>query len=252
GISYMLLGSGGLASGNAGIAERAAMEGAALLPRLGDDWLESHIESILGQLALGEGRVRDATAHLTCAAQAARRSGLLATEAFHLVSLGRVLQLAGNLDDAMGTLDAAVASARSVGLMRVVAIAQVQLGRVFIRAGRVDDAREVLTEVSRWFAASGGGDNAALADCLLATLPGGSAGQLTHMLDNARDGGDVEVQVLCLDALALRTAKAGDAIAARALLSEADGLAPSVAHRIAPVDRVDAEATRTMLMADDH
>jgi tetratricopeptide (TPR) repeat protein len=252
GISCMLLGYAGLAIGNAGIAERTAKEGAEILPSLGDDWLESHIESILGQLALGEGRIGDATAHLANAAQAARRSGLLATEAYHLVSLGRVQQLAGYLEGAIGTLVAAIASAQSVGLMRVVAIAQVQLGRVLIRVGRVDEAREVLTEVSRWFAASGGGEHAALADCLLATLPGGSAGQLTDMLDRARNGGDVEVQVLCLDALALRSAVAGDVSIAGALLAEADELAPSVAHRIAPVDRVDAEETRTMLMAADH
>ncbi len=256
GVSCMLLGYSGLVSGDAALAHDAATEGITLHPQVGDGWLVSHFESILGQLALAEGDVARATAHLSRAAQAAQQTELLATEAYHLVALGRVQQLAGQLADAAATLQAAIDSAQAVGLMRVVALAQVQLGRVLIRLDEPAQARAVLSAVGAWFAASGGGEDAALATCLLATLPDEatnavSTQRLATLLDSARTDSNVEIQVLCLDALARASARAGDGATAQRFLAEADELAPSATHRVASVDRIDAAVARALLPPTD-
>ena len=205
-------------------------------------------------MALAEGQFDAAVQHLSRAAQAARTTGLLATEAFHLVPLSRVQQLAGSLDDAVETLRRAVASAQSVGLMRVVSLAQVRLGRLLIQAGDVDGGRSAVTAASEWFAASGGGDEAALAECLLVSLDSeqniaGSHQHLNDLLAAARRDQDAEVQVLCLDSLALHQAVSGEPAIALDFLAEADELALSVAHRVAPQDRFYADRARALLTA---
>ena len=60
------------------------------------------------------------------------------------------------------------------------------------------------------------------------------------------DGGHVEVQVFALDALA-RLAASTDRTAAANLLSEADALAPQVAHVVDEADRYDAAVARQRL-----
>ncbi len=254
GVSCMLLGYAGLVSGDAKVAAEAATEGKLLLPLCEDGWLTSHIESIRGQLSLAAGDVDSATEHLMQAAQAGRDTGLLATEAFHLVALGRVQQIAGQLEEAIETLRSAIDSARSVGLMRVVSLAQVSLGRLLIQTGDPGDARTAIAAASQWFAASGGGEDAALAECLLVTLDSaearpGSQERLAGRLEAARQQKNAEVTVLCLDAMALHSIVSGEPESAVSFLRQADEIAPTVAHRVTPQDRFDADRARALLTA---
>lgn len=188
------------------------------------------------------------------AAQAGRDTGLLATEAFHLVALGRVQQIAGQLEEAIETLRSAIDSARSVGLMRVVSLAQVSLGRLLIQTGDPGDARTAIAAASQWFAASGGGEDAALAECLLVTLDSaearpGSQERLAGRLEAARQQKNAEVTVLCLDAMALHSIVSGEPESAVSFLRQADEIAPTVAHRVTPQDRFDADRARALLTA---
>jgi predicted ATPase/DNA-binding SARP family transcriptional activator len=254
GMHCVLVGYAGLAAGDTARVRAACQETTGLLADLGDDWLTSHIEGILGQLAQAEHRLDEAAAHLTRAAEAGRRVGVPAVEGFHLASLGRVLQQAGDHQAAITTLERAIELTRSVGLMRPVALARVRLGRLLRGVGEKESARSALAAADDWFRASGGGEEALLAECLLAAMDAqagapGSAERLANVLEEARGDDDVEVQVLALDALAALRA-AGDGLGdARGLLERADRLMPSAGHRLADSDRLDADRARSFIEA---
>jgi predicted ATPase/DNA-binding SARP family transcriptional activator len=170
GLQAMLLGYASFAAGDSQRAGTAGAEAERLLPLVGDDWLTSHFEAILGQLAQIELRYLDAAAHLTRAAQAARRSHMTATEGFHLASLGVVLHQSGDHETAIATFEEAIRLATAVGLMRIAAFTRVRLGTLLHGLGEVEPARAALSTADEWFRASGGGAEAALARCLLAAV----------------------------------------------------------------------------------
>jgi hypothetical protein len=71
--------------------------------------------------------------------------------------------------------------------------------------------------------------------------------RLADLLDIARAAGDVDAQVLALDAVAALRAEAGDPAQARRFLTEAGDLMPLTTHRLADVDRRDARRARGLL-----
>jgi hypothetical protein len=93
------------------------------------------------------------------------------------------------------------------------------------------DARSQVDDAQQWYAASGGGDGALLADHLAAELEADPE-RLQAVLAAARIAGDAEVEVLTLDALAHLRAEAGatdEAAARRGRPPDAGRPAP--AHR---------------------
>jgi tetratricopeptide (TPR) repeat protein len=140
------------------------------IERLGDRWGQSQAEAILGGLAQAEQAYDVAVAHLSRAATAAQELGFRALEAHHRTTLGQVHQQADDLPAAEATLRTAVDLASACADLRTAALARVELGRVLLRRGELDEARALATTAGRWYDAAGGGDGAALAATLLATL----------------------------------------------------------------------------------
>ena len=162
----------------------------------------------------------------------------------------RAQQQAGDLDAAAATLERALDLARATGDLRVAALARLRIGRVLRARGHRDEALVCVRAAQTWYRASGGGDHARLADCLAAAMDPGTPDApalLDRVLDDARRSGDAEVEVLALDALALRAASAGDIAAARSLLELADAAMPAAQVRVTADDRLDAIATRRLL-----
>jgi hypothetical protein len=97
---------------------------------------------------------------------------------------------------------------------RLAAMARVTLAEALRAAGDRAAARELLAAADRWYTASGGGDGAALAACLLATVRAedgepGAESELTAIHAAARRAGDRRVEALARDALAAALASRG-------------------------------------------
>lgn len=216
-----------------------------------DPWLRVRGEAIEGELARVEHRFDDAVAHLDRAARASGALGFRQTEAYQLSSLGRAHCQAGDYPTGIATLDAALTKAEAIGDVRLSALIRVHLGRVLRAAGRRDDARIALTSATTWHRAAGGGEQAALGECLLAALDAvdgetDAEDRLTELLREARARDDAPVEVLSLDALARIAADSGDTTRARDLASEAARRMVDASHFITELDRVDAEAMRQL------
>jgi predicted ATPase/DNA-binding SARP family transcriptional activator len=221
----------------------------ALVVALGDDWATGHLHGALGFLAQAEHRYGDATDHLQQAAHAAERLGFRATQALHLATLGRILQRAGELDAALAALQQSVMIGLDIKDLRVVALGRVRLARVLRAQGEEAAAAEAAHAADHWFRTSGGGEGARLAACLAAAIDaaagdGDAPERLRGVLQDARQHGDHEIEVLTLDALARWAAAAGDPLAAQRHLSAADALRPTVQHLLDEADRVDAVPAR--------
>ena len=83
------------------------------------------------------------------------------------------------------------------------------LAEVLLSAGDRAAARDLLDAAHRWYTASGAGDGAALAACLLATLRAEDGDpdaerDLRAIHAAAQEAGDSRVQALALDALGER------------------------------------------------
>jgi hypothetical protein len=107
----------------------------------------------------------------------------------------------------------------------------------------------VLDAAAAWHHDAGGGEQAALGECLLAALDAedgdpDAEDRLHAILDGARHHGDAHVEVFALDALARRAAESGDVVVAQQLCAEADRRMGLVAHFITDLDRTDARAVR--------
>ena len=137
----------------------------------------SHVrrEAMLGELARIEHRFDDAVVHIGRAAETSGRLGFLQTEAYQLSSLGRAQCQAGDYETGAATLELAIEKAEATGDVRMVALARVHLGRVLRALGRTDAARAALEAAAAWHRAAGGGEQAALGECLLAALDGDGA-----------------------------------------------------------------------------
>jgi len=214
-----------------------------------DPWLHVRREAMLGELARIEHRFDDAVLHIGRAAQTSGRLGFLQTEAYQLSSLGRAQCQAGDYATGAATLELAIEKAEATGDVRMVALARVHLGRVLRALGRNAPARTALETATAWHHAAGGGEQAALGECLLAALDAedrvaGAEQRLGAILDRARLDGDAPVEVFALDALARIAADAGDLAAARDLCEAADRRMESASHFITDLDRTDARAVR--------
>jgi predicted ATPase/DNA-binding SARP family transcriptional activator len=214
-----------------------------------DPWLHVRREAMLGELARIELRFDDAVEHIGRAASTSRRLGFLQTEAYQVYCLGRAQCQAGDHGAGADTLQVAIEKAEATGDVRMAALARVHLGRVLRALGQDGAARAALEAAAAWHRAAGGGEQAALGECLLAALDAGDrvAGaeqRLGAILGDARLSGDPPVEVFALDALARIAAERGDAATARDLCVEADRQMAPAAHLITALDRADARAVR--------
>jgi hypothetical protein len=194
---------------------------------------------MLGELARVERRFDDAVRHIGRAAETSGRLGFRQTEAYQLTSLGRAQWQAGD-DDAAATLARGVANAEAIGDVRLAALGRVHLGRMLRALRRDAPAREALERAAAFHRAAGGGEQAALGDCLLAALDaaGGDISarpRLQGLLAQAREAGDAPVEVFALDALGRLD---GDA----ALHVLADARMAAASHFITERDRTDRRA----------
>ncbi len=219
------------------------------LAAVDDPWLHVRRDAMLGELARVEHRFDAAVVHIGRAAQTSGRLGFLQTEAYQLSILGRAQCQAGDNATGAATLEGAIAKAEATGDVRLAALARVHLGRVLRALGRVAAARAALEAATAWHRAAGGGEQAALGECLLAALDaeagaGGAQERLVALLAGARRDDDAPVEVFAMDALGRIAAQAGDVVAARELCEAADRRMATAAHVITDADRVDARAVR--------
>ena len=214
-----------------------------------DPWLHVRRDAMLGELARIEHRFDDAVLHIGRAAETSGRLGFLQTEAYQLSSLGRAQCQAGNYVAGAATLELAIEKAEATGDVRLAALARVHLGRVLRATGQLAPARAALEAASAWHRAAGGGEQAALGECLLAALDAedqvsGAEQRLVALLDEARLEDDAPVEVFALDALGRIAAEEGDVAPARELCEAADRRMEAASHFITDLDRTDARAVR--------
>jgi len=219
-----------------------------------DPWLHVRGDAMLGELARLQHRFDEAVRHLGRAADASRRLGFLQTEAYQVTILGRAQCQAGDYDAGIATLELAVDKAESTGDLRLAALARVHLGRVLRAVDQLPRARTALDAASAWHRDAGGGEPAALGDCLLAAMDAvdgvaGAAERLARYLGDARHRGDPPVEVFALDAIARVAAVAGDITQARQLCAAADRRMAAASHIITDRDRTDAHSVRSIVAA---
>jgi predicted ATPase/DNA-binding SARP family transcriptional activator len=216
-----------------------------------DPWLHVRRDAMLGELARLERRFDDAVLHIGRAAETSARLGFLQTEAYQVSSLGRAQCQAGDYVTGAATLEAAVGKAEATGDVRLAALVRVHLGRVLRALGRSAAARAALEAATAWHRAAGGGEQAALGECLLAALDAedhvaGAERRLAALLTDARRDDDAPVEVFALDALARIAAGTGDVATARELCEAADRRMEAASHFITELDRTDARAVRQL------
>jgi tetratricopeptide (TPR) repeat protein len=221
------------------------------LQTVDDPWLHVRRAAALGELARIQHRFDDAVVHLERAASTSRRLGFQQTEAYQLSSLGRAQCQALDYPTGCSTLELAVAKAEATGDVRLAALVRVHHGRALRALGQVSRARDTLEAATAWHRAAGGGEQAALGECLLAAIeiddPAAEAERrLTAILDDARRKDDSHVEVFALDALARISAEAGDLTTARNLCRTADQRMQAASHFITDLDRIDAHAVRQL------
>ena len=159
-----------ISAGDAARAAQARDQVERWLRTVDDPWLHVRRDAMLGELARIEHRFDDAVVHIARAAQTSGRLGFLQTEAYHVFSLGRAQCQAGDYATAASTLQAAIEKAEATGDVRLAALGRVHLGRVLRALGQVAPARAALEAATAWHREAGGGEQAALGECLLAAL----------------------------------------------------------------------------------
>jgi len=227
----------------------AADEVQRWLRTIEDPWLHVRGEAILGELARLQHRFDDAVLHLGRAAERSRQLGFQQTEAYQLTNLGRARCQAGDYVTGAATLQLAIDKAQATGDMRLAALARVHLGRVRRALGQLAPARAALEAATAWHRDAGGGEQAALGECLLAAMDAAdhvtsAEERLVATLDHAREEDDAPVEVFALDALARIADGAGDASTARDLSEAADRRMEAASHFITDRDRTDAHHVR--------
>ncbi|QXC60661.1 winged helix-turn-helix domain-containing protein [Aquihabitans sp. G128] len=238
-----------LSEGDPVRSEEACREVEHWLGQVQDPWLHVRGKTVLGELARTQHRFDDAVTHLRQASDTSRRLGFLQTEAYQLSSLGRAHAQAGDRLTAATTLQSAIERAETIGDVRLAALARIHLGRILRGLGRDDEARTALEAAASWHRAAGGGEQAALGECLLAAMDsadgdGGAPDRLLALLDGARTDDAAHVEVFALDALARIAATAGRATEARLLCQQADDRLVATSAFISEHDRVDAHWVR--------
>ncbi len=238
-----------ISAGDRGRAVEARDQVEHWLRTLDDPWLYVRHEAMLGELARIEHRFDDAVLHIARAAETSGRLGFMQTEAYQLSSLGRAQCQAGDYAAGSATLELSIEKAEATGDLRLAALARIHLGRVLRALGQGAPARTALEAATAWHRATGGGEQAALGECLLAALDAedgvsGTEQRLVAILEQARRERDAPVEVLALDALARIAAEAGEIANARDLCEAADRRMNAASHFITDLDRSDARAIR--------
>ena len=208
---------------SAGDEERsveAAAQAREWLRAVDDPWLRVRGEAVEGELARVQHRFGDAVAHLASAVETSHRLGFLQTEAYQLSSLGRAQCQTGDYETGAATLRTSVEKAEATGDVRLAALVRVHLGRVLRADGHSAAARVALEAAADWHRAAGGGEQAALGECLLAALDAaeqapGAEERLVAILASARSQDAAPVEVFALDALGPLAAGSGDSRKAR-------------------------------------
>ena len=142
--------------------------------------------------------------------------------------------------------------------MRLAALARVHLGRVLRALGQAERARTALEAATAWHRAAGGGEQAALGECLLAAH--GRRGRVAGRRGAARRRSSTTpgtrttppVEVFALDALARIAAESGDVGTARELCEAADRRMEAASHFITDLDRTDARWVRQVDLTRAH
>ena len=218
------------------------------LQTVDDPWLHVRNEGMLGELARLQLRFNDAVTHISHAAKEAGRLGFLQTEAYQLSSLGRAYCQAGDYVAGATTLELAMNKAEATGDTRMAALARVHLGRVLRALGQTTQARAALEAACTWHRSAGGGEQAALGECLLAAMDAadhipGAEQRLREILHQAELTASAHVEVFALDALARIAADTGDTNTARTLHKRANRRMNATAHFITELDRTDPYET---------
>lgn len=224
------------------------------LESVDDPWLRVRSEAMLGELARLQHRLGDAVVHLARAAETSQRLGFLQTAAYQTFSLGRAQCQADDYQTGCVTLETAIDKAEATGDVRLAALARVHLGRTLRALGQRERARAALATATAWHRAAGGGEQAALGECLLAAMDAadhvpGAEERLVVLLDDARLMDAAHVEVLALDALALMAAESGDIHTALSLCSAADDRMAAASNVITVRDRCDAHSVRLIIAA---
>jgi predicted ATPase/DNA-binding SARP family transcriptional activator len=214
-----------------------------------DPWLHTRHDAALGELARLQHRFDDAVTHLGRAVATSNRLGFFQTAAYQTFSLGRAQSQAGDHDTGAATLALAIDRAEATGDARMATLARVHLARELRTSGQLQHARTALETAAAWHRTAGGGEQAALGDCLLAAMDAadgldGAEARLQEILEQSRANGAAHVEVLALDALARIAAAHGHTVPAQAMIRLADQRMHDASAFIAEHDRVDARATR--------
>jgi hypothetical protein len=229
-----------------------------------DPWLHVRGVAIQGELARLQHRFDDAVQHLRRAAETSSQLGFQQTAAYQYLSLGRAQCQDGDYDAGAATLELAIDKARATGDVRLVALGRVHLGRVLRATGHQRRAREALVAANLWHHHAGGGEQAALGECLLAAMDAadaedateargathgqpGAAARLEALLKRAQDTDDAPVEVFALDALARLAVADGDVATAENLVRAADLRMRAASHFITDLDRIDARWIRELV-----
>jgi tetratricopeptide (TPR) repeat protein len=245
--SLLLGAAGSMMLGEIVNAAAAADEAVRLLTPIGDAWGLVHAEAMLGAIAQADHRFDDASRYLENAAASSERLGFLGQAAYHLTRLGRVQHQAGQLPAARQTLTRAVQAAIRGSDPRMAATARVNLARIMRATEQNDAAQALLHQCDDWYRTAGGGDGALLTRALLAATSEADDPELESIIDQARLAGEHEVQVIILDALALRAAQRGQLRTAQQLLATADAAALAAVNIADEVDRLDAHRARELI-----
>ena len=214
-----------------------------------DPWLHVRRDAMLGELARLQGRFDDAVVDIGRAAETSQRLGFVQTEAYQTTSLGRAQCQAGDYATGAATLELAIEKAEATGDVRLAALGRVHLGRVLRALGETQRARSALEAAAAWHRDAGGGEQAALGECLLAAMDAadrlaGADERLVAILEDAGRREDAPVEVFALDALARNAADAGDVARAQELRARADRRMEVASHFITDRDRTDAHVMR--------
>src|SRR4029078_2237427 len=140
---------------------------------------------------------------------------------------GRAHCQAGDYRAGAATLELAIDKAEATGDLRLAALARAHPGRGQGAARNDARARTALETAAAWHRAAGGGEQAALGECLLAAMDAadrqpGTKDRLATLPDQARGDRGAHVEVFALYALARIAAEAGDITTARDLCELAD------------------------------
>ena len=215
-----------------------------------DPWLHVRRDAMLGELARIQHRFDDAVAHLGRAAETSRTSRLPADRGVPALQPRTSAVPGRRLRRRFRHPRLAIDKAEATGDVRLAALARVHLGRVLRALGQVARARAALEAAAAWHRAAGGGEQAALGECLLAAMDAadripGAEERLVAILDDARPRRRRPRRGLRpRRTRPHRSRSRRHRRGTRPLRATADRRMEAAAHFITDLDRTDAHAVR--------